>query len=128
MEPLDLANYHNNYSERREKAMANIASITNFESIRSQDYCYRDSSGNYEHYNSECATHLPFDLDSLVCPFEELHLCNSQLRWIETAPFLTCYFRNPAGARSQTILNGFIMHRFTHHYRYVLGTQIMRQN
>jgi hypothetical protein len=43
----------------------------------------------------------------------------------ETAPFLSSYFRNPAGARSQDILNGFDGHCFIHKYRQVLGTHVV---
>lgn len=117
MEPLCLDKYHKIYSEQQEKASKKIDSITDFESTAYPDHCYRNSSGRYEHYNSDCPAHFSSFSDSLACPFEEWDMCHDQLRWIETAPFLSCYFRNPIGARSQNILDGFAGHSFIHRYR-----------
>lgn len=53
-------------------------------------------------------------------------LGNDQLRWIDTAKFLSCYFRNPAGAYSQRILHGFNKHRCIHYYRCVMSRWVVK--
>jgi hypothetical protein len=128
MEPIDLISYHERYSKQLTKAEEIADSITDYDPSDFQDCCYRDDSGTYIHYNSKCPINFWSDDHSGVCPFEQLEGFNDKLRWIEAAPFLSCYFRNPAGARSQNILNGFSVLRFTRHYRYVSVTQTTRSN
>ncbi|KAI1508065.1 hypothetical protein KJE20_03537 [Pyrenophora tritici-repentis] len=119
VEPLDLDNYHKSCSEQQEEAATTIDLITDFNSTTFPYYCYSDSSGKYEHCNSDCPANSSKLAGISTCPFEEWDRCNDQIRWIKTAPFLSCYFRNPAGASSQNILNGFSSHHFTHYYRQV---------
>jgi hypothetical protein len=124
MEPVDLAECRTIYSTRRDKAGAEIDTITEFDSNDFPDFCFRDRSGKYDHHDGTCPAQSPQALDDQVCPFEEWDVCNDQLRWIDTAKFLSCYFRNPAGARSQRILYGFDRHCFVHHYRCVPVAQL----
>ncbi|CAN9474201.1 unnamed protein product [Alternaria alternata] len=124
-EPLDLLKCHKIYSQRREKAGTIIGSITHIDYGPYPEECYRDSSGEWEHCNSDCPWNSSSGLDDGVCPFLEWETSNDWLNWIETAPFLSSYFRNPAGARSQDILNGFDGHCFIHKYRQVLGTHVV---
>ncbi|KAJ5059265.1 hypothetical protein J3E74DRAFT_346147 [Bipolaris maydis] len=67
--------------------------------------------------NSDCPANISWDFYGITCPFRKRDWCNDQIRWIETATFLSCYFRNPAGARFQSMLNGFDNCCFIHRYR-----------
>lgn len=113
------------YSARREAAAGEIDTITDFNSNLFPDFCFRDHSGKYEHSNGQCPVNPSHVFDCPVCPFEEWDVCNDQLRWIDTAKFLSCYFRNPAGAHSQQILHGFDKHLFIHYYRYVMSRRVV---
>lgn len=131
MEPIDLAEYRIIYSARRKEAEAEIDTIADFKSNAFPDFCYRDFSGKYNHDNGACPVrssldlnHGDEDLNHGVCPFEEWDMFNDQLRWIDTAKFISCYFRNPASACSQRILHGFDRHHFIHYYRYVLSASL----
>lgn len=121
-EPLDLDKFHKSYSEQQEEAAKTIDLIADFCSTDFPDFCYRDSSGEYHHCNSDCPTNSPKLSGTSTCPFQEWDRCNDQIRWIKTASFLSCYFRDPPGASSQNILNGLSNHHFIHHYRQVLDT------
>jgi hypothetical protein len=121
MEPLDLAKYRRIYSARQEEAAAAIDTMSNCDSDGFPDFCFRDHSGKYEHENRDCPFNSSAHLGNTVCPFEEWYTCNDQLRWLDTAKFISCYFRNPASAGSQRILHGFNGHRFVHDYRFVLS-------
>lgn len=117
MEPLDLSKLRELYSARQAEAEKVIHSITDLNSDDFPDYCYLEYSGKYNHDNYNCPINsLTASIDS-VCPFEEWDVCNKQLRWIQTMPFLSCYFRNPAGARSQNILNSINGHGYIHDYK-----------
>jgi hypothetical protein len=122
MEPLDLTKYRTEYSARVDEAVAETDTIMDFDSDP-DDSCFRDCSGDYRHPNGKC----PFnskswsDLGRTVCPFEKWYINHDHIRWIDTAKFLSCYFRNPAGACSQKILHGIIDHRFICYYRCVLS-------
>jgi hypothetical protein len=94
-----------------------IRPITNFDSD-DPGHCYRDkSSGEYEHCNGACPFNTSKDRSVLKCPFEEWEVCNDLLKWIEDEPFLSSYFRDLTGARSQNIPICFIGHCFIHKYR-----------
>ncbi|KAF2263256.1 hypothetical protein CC78DRAFT_581657 [Lojkania enalia] len=128
VEPLDLDNLYKSYSEQRKEAAETIELITNFDWTDFPGDCYRDGSGEYNHCNSDCPT-ISSKLSGVsICPFQEWDRCNDQIRWIKSASFLSCYFRNPAGASFQNILNGLSNHRFIHHYRQVLDTYAMRSD
>jgi hypothetical protein len=124
MEPLDLAKYHKRYSEQLKELTEIADSITDFETTSFPEFCYRNHLGKYEHDNSQCPVNSPAYANT-VCPFEAWDKCNDQLRWIKTAPFLSCYFRNPSGAHSQNILNDFSGHRFIYDYEYVFNIHVM---
>lgn len=80
-----------------------IRPITDFDSD-DPGHCYRNnSSGEYEHCNHACPFNTSEDDDVPKCPFEEWEFCNDLVKWIEEEPFLSSYFRDPAGARSQNI-------------------------
>ncbi|XPS98295.1 hypothetical protein M3J09_007503 [Ascochyta lentis] len=117
VEPLGLGTLHKSYSEQQEEAAKCIKSITDFDSTDFPDHCYRNSSGKYTHCNRDCPTNSPQPFGVSTCPFQEWDRCNDQIRWIKTASFLSCYFRNPPGASSQNILNGLGDQHFIHHYR-----------
>jgi hypothetical protein len=122
MEPIDLTIHSKIISEQQKKASVRKECITYPDleyGDEDQDNCYREPFGNYNHINMQCPINVAPELYSSVCPFEECDMYEDQLRWIKTAPFLSCYFRNPSGARSQNILNGFSRHSMTYHYRYV---------
>ncbi|USP82663.1 hypothetical protein yc1106_09937 [Curvularia clavata] len=65
---------------------------------------------------------LLINSNGIVSPHMEWENCIEYLRWIESASFLSCYFRNPVGARYQNILEGFDDHCFI--YRYSAVRQI----
>jgi hypothetical protein len=58
-EPLDLDKFHKSYSEQQEEAAKTIDLIADFCSTDFPDFCYRDSSGEYHHCNSDCPTNSP---------------------------------------------------------------------
>ncbi|KAF5845595.1 hypothetical protein GGP41_009380 [Bipolaris sorokiniana] len=122
VEPLDLDSLYKSYSKQQEEAAKAIELITDFDSTDFPDVCYRDSSGKYHHCNSDCPTNSSKLSGYSTCPFEKWYNCNDQIRWIKTVPFLSCYFRNPAGASSQNILNGINNHQFIYYYRQVSNT------
>jgi hypothetical protein len=119
MEPFDSAKYRTEYSERQEEADAEIKTIADFDSDPAPDFCFRNRAGKYEHDNGRC----PFSsvswggLAESMCPFEKWDAYHDRIRWIDTAKFLTCYFRNPTGACHQRILDGIDGHRFIHNCR-----------
>ncbi|CAN9408263.1 unnamed protein product [Alternaria sp. RS040] len=116
-EPLGLDQHRKDFSERQEEAMEIIRPITDFDSD-DPGHCYRDkSSGEYEHCNGACPLNTSKDRGVLRCPFEEWEVCNDLLKWIEDEPFLSSYFRDLTGARSQNIPICFIGHCFIHKYR-----------
>ncbi|KAG9190017.1 hypothetical protein G6011_08105 [Alternaria panax] len=117
--PLDLTNIRKLYSMRLEEAKTAIQSITDPDSENFPDKCYLDNEGDYIHCNSGCPASYSAESEFVICPFEELEMCNEYLLRIETMPFLSCYFRDPASARSQSILNGFGGHSFIRQYRQV---------
>jgi hypothetical protein len=114
MKPVDLTSYQKHYSERLAGARKTIVSISAPDPPDAANNCFRNHSGTYVHNH----------YDNAFCPFEEYDVCHDQLCWIKTAPFLSCYFRNPAGARSQNILHGFSGHCFTHRHRYALAIHL----
>ncbi|KAJ5026982.1 hypothetical protein J3E73DRAFT_232819 [Bipolaris maydis] len=116
IQPIDLDKLHKSYSEQQKKAMEAIELITDFDSNDFPDCCYQNNSGEYNHCNIDCPTLSSEPFVDSTCPFQEWYRCNDQIRWIETVPFLSCYFRNPAGAKSQKILTGSSDHRFIYHY------------
>jgi hypothetical protein len=127
MESLDLAEYRAVYLAQRESSATEINNIIDFDievhpDLRSP--CFRDHSGNYVHKNGECPkdTGLWLGATGPLCPFERWELCDDHVRWIDTAKFLSCYFRNPTGACSQRILNGFAEHCFIHYYKNIRPT------
>jgi hypothetical protein len=121
MESLDLAKYRTMYTALRKEAGAAIDAIADFNSDIVPDFCFRDHSGKYEHDNGQCPVNSSSGMDHGVCPFEQWDGCNDQLRWIDSARLMSCYFRNPAGACSQQILRGFDKHSFIHYYRCVIS-------
>ncbi|XP_014550299.1 hypothetical protein COCVIDRAFT_43137 [Bipolaris victoriae FI3] len=56
VEPLDLDSLHKSYSEQQGEAMKAIELIIDFDSTAFPHDCYRDSSGEYHHSNSDCLT------------------------------------------------------------------------
>jgi hypothetical protein len=121
MEPLDLAKYRTIYLARQEVAASEMKTIADFNSDPDSDCCSRDHTGIFNHNNVKCPVNSSPGLASTVCPFEEWYTCKDRLRWIDTANFLSFYFRNPAGAYFQQILNAFTDHRFIYDYRCVLS-------
>lgn len=119
MEPVDLDSLHKRYSEKLEEAWKSAKLITFFDMPDDPpDCCSRDSSGEYNHRNPDCPTNRYLeDPDYTTCPFKEIDRCSDQIHWIKTAPFLSCYFRNPAAAKSQNILDGSSNYGFTYRYR-----------
>lgn len=113
MELLNLTQYQTRSSKALVKARSLIRKIVD----ESYDFCSRDSSGNYTYHNEKCPTNRPENSEN-SCPFDNQDRYEDDLQWIETAPFLSCYFRNPAGAQSQTTLTGFKANKFKHYYRY----------
>jgi hypothetical protein len=124
MEPLDLAKYRTLYLARREAAALEIKTIADFNSDPYSDFCSRDHTGEFNHYNDKCPVNSLPGLESTLCPFMERDTCNHQLLWIDTANFLSCYFRNPAGAYSQQIIQGFAEHSFSYPYRCVRSARL----
>jgi hypothetical protein len=126
MEPLDLAKYHANYCAEREKSAAEIDKIAGWNFDSPPDTCFRNKTGVYTHDNEKCPVNSePWpDFDHPPCPFERWDTYNDRVRCIDTAKFLTCYFRNPASACGQQILGGIAEHRFVHYYRCVLFTSL----
>ncbi|XP_014554781.1 hypothetical protein COCVIDRAFT_39392 [Bipolaris victoriae FI3] len=117
VQPIDLDGLHKSYTEQQKNAMKAIKLIAYSYSNDFPEHCYRDKDGEYNHCNVDCPTHTSEDSDDSSCPFEEWDWVNDHINWIQTAPFLSCYFRNPAGAKSQRILSGLNSHRFIHRYR-----------
>jgi|SRR5690242_8012193 len=118
MEHINLARYREHYSEQRERVDAGIDAISDFTSTEYPDICVRDPSGKYQHHNASCPMNLS-DHEYPLCPFQRWDSCNDRIRWLDTAKFLSCYFRTPAAARSQQILQSFNEHRFVHKYECV---------
>ncbi|CAN9397224.1 unnamed protein product [Alternaria alternata] len=116
-EPSDLDKHRKIFSKRQEEAMEVIRPITDFDPD-DPGHCYRDnSSGEYEHCNGACPFNTSKSHSVPKCPFEEWEFCNDLVKWIEEEPFLSSYFRDPAGARSQNIPICFFGHCFIHKYK-----------
>jgi hypothetical protein len=118
MEPLDLSGPQKDYLRRLQTAEEVADSITDPESNLHPEDCDSDEKGEYSHNNWECPCNSPHAIDP-ICPFEEYDLCSKRLNWIKTVPFLTFYFRDPAAAQGQDLLNGFGVDRYTHYTRRV---------
>lgn len=118
MEPLDLSGPREDYLRRLQTAEEDADSITDFESNLGPEGCYSDVKGKYSHENWKCPLNSPHgNAIDPICPFEEYDLCLKRLNWIKTVPFLTFYFRDPAAAQGQDLLNGFGENRYTHYTR-----------
>ncbi|CAN9328424.1 unnamed protein product [Alternaria alternata] len=116
-EPSDLDKHRKIFSKRQEEAMEIIRPITDFDSD-DPGHCYRsNSSGEYVHCNGACPFNTSKSHSAPKCPFEEWEFCNDLVKWIEEEPFLSSYFRDPAGARSQNIPICFFGHCFIHKYK-----------
>jgi hypothetical protein len=119
---LDLAKYHAKYCAERDISAAEMNNITDFDYDTFPIDCFRNNTGVYTHDNGNCpvnskqwpATGCP------LCPFERCDTYKDRIRWIDTANFLSYYFRNPASACDQQILGGIAEHCFIHYYRCVL--------
>ncbi|OAL05398.1 hypothetical protein IQ06DRAFT_68332 [Phaeosphaeriaceae sp. SRC1lsM3a] len=118
MESLDLAGCRVECLRLQETAQTEISKMADFDSGDPFPvFCFRDQSGQYEHDNGGCPLNSSSDLIHRACPFESWDTCNDQLRWIDTANLISCYFRQPASASAQQILHGFKDHCFVHYYR-----------
>lgn len=120
MEPWDLEESHKMITKRKEETEAKIDQIMPFDHDGHSNHCWRDRSGEYHHDNHQCPINLDHDLTP-ECPFENWDNYYGQLEWIDTANFLTFYFRDPAAARGQRILHGLDNRSFFRYYRFVLS-------
>ena len=118
MEPLDLSGPQKDYLRRLQTAEEFADSITDFEASLHPEGCDFDEKGKYSHNNWKCPLNSPDGrVTEPICPFEEYDLCSKRLNWIKTVPFLTFYFRDPAGAQGQDLFNGFGENRYIHYTR-----------
>lgn len=113
---MDLTEKHKICSERREEAIKHTKAMLHYHESDPwfSSICRRDNNGEWEHRAVDCPTREDIIRE---CPFEEREECEDQMRWIQTALFLSYYFRSPAGARSQNILESSSELRFVYQYR-----------